>query len=231
MTLVVGCSSFGFTVRMRATDYFEQEIQADLAIAVSRGQVRAIEELVKRGADVNYRGKEGATPLLWGLAKESITGVGTLLELGADPNQDSEAGSPLELASIMEDSRFLALLLSHDGDANKAVGTHGRTVLFEAAIHRRIDNINLLEQNGADVNHLTESGQSVMSYAIYADSYEAAQTLLNLGADPFLKAKSNTSAYDALQKYGGLGLDKRSEQYRQYEELRDEVFSMRPIPH
>lgn len=60
---------------------------AALVKAGVRGQTERMEALVKQGADINYRGKDGVTPLIWVLAARSYEGGKKLLELGADPNQ------------------------------------------------------------------------------------------------------------------------------------------------
>ena len=229
--LLIGCGGLEAKVddrlarfeNMKSEEFFEKEMQRKLADAVSYGEVEKIEKLVSQGADTNYLGRKGMTPLMWGVAKQSYSGVELLLNLGADPNLKTEAGSAVELASFLEDSKYLRALLEHGGNADVPIGKSGRTALFESVLHERIDNIRLLAAYGANVNHQANSGESVLSYAISTDSYRAALVLLELGADPKMKDRWGYSAYDVFFKYAGKGVEEGNLTHGFYEELRREL--------
>lgn len=209
--------------KMKSEDFFESKLQRKLAEAISVGDVAKLKALVGQGAELNYLGAEGMTPLMWGIAKQNYDSVSGLLGLGADPNLRTDAGSAVELAAILEDTRYLRALLEHGGDVDTAIGKSGRTVLFETVLHERMDNLQLLVERGANVNHQSKSGESLLIYAISSDSYKAALELLKLGADPTIEDRWGYDAYEIFDKYAGKGLEKGSATYGYYEAFQREL--------
>lgn len=205
--------------KMKTEDFFKTELQRNLAEAISVGDVAKFKVLVEEGAELNYLGAEGMTPLMWSIAKQNYDSLSGLLELGADPNLRTDAGSAVELAAILEDPKYLRALLENGGDVDIAIGKSGRTVLFETVLHEKMDNLQLLVEYGANINHQSKSGESVLSYAISSDSYGVALMLLKLGADPMIKDRWGYDAYEVFNKYAGKGLEKGSKTYGDYEEL------------
>jgi hypothetical protein len=68
--------------------------------AAQRGQAACIEVLVGRGALVDVADKHGDSPLAWAARKGHLEAVHKLLELGADPLDDNNAGEDsIELAT------------------------------------------------------------------------------------------------------------------------------------
>jgi ankyrin repeat protein len=68
-----------------------------LCKAIEENDVGEIDRLVAAGADVNAKGKENMTPLLWAFPDDKPERFKKLLELGADPNArlpQSELGFP-----------------------------------------------------------------------------------------------------------------------------------------
>ena len=67
---MLGCD--GYVFRGKYTRYvwivFDNGKARSLAIAAARGDVEKIRKLHQEGADLNYRGAEGITPLLWALS-------------------------------------------------------------------------------------------------------------------------------------------------------------------
>jgi hypothetical protein len=98
--------------------------QMTLLEASEKGDINAVKELLKNGADPNMRGKENRTPLLEACYKEHIVRspifsdiVKLLLEYGADPNlADIHGRTPLHTASALDRRDTAKLLLKYGGD-------------------------------------------------------------------------------------------------------------------
>lgn len=74
--------------------------------------------LVERGADIHFGDdKAGASPIMAAAAYGSIQNIETLLELGADINQqDLKGGTPLSRALLLNNFGVLDCLLQHGAD-------------------------------------------------------------------------------------------------------------------
>lgn len=205
--------------QMAAKDYFVEGLQGELAEAVANGYDAEIKKAIDMGADVNYIGKKGMTPLMWGIVKESYEGVLTLLKYNADPNISTDANNVMQMASMLGDSRYLNLLIQHGGDVNTEIERSGRTIIFEAALNNRIDNIKLLVKHGANIDHKNISGSTVLHDAVTAKSYEVAVALVKLGAKSTIKDRWGYDVLSTLKQYGDKGVEKGSENYSYYKQL------------
>lgn len=160
MILLVGCKHELMLSGKPVTYYFDNEQVADLARAGAKGDLKFMEQLVQEGADVNYAGFEGITPLMWILYSKNPSGMEKILELGAHPNQKAkENASAVSLAAGADDPSHLEILLKHGGDPN-LIGDQGKPALYIAAQQGRKKNINLLLEYGGDINIHTEYGRN-----------------------------------------------------------------------
>ena len=142
--------------------------------AAWKGDIPAIRQLVKAGADVNAPDALGATPLYWaargghalgphrcrGEAEGRPSVIAALLELGADPNaQDRRPRIP--------------------------GGSSGWTPLFVALHHRQFASAAVLLEHGADPNIRSDQGTSALEVASGEDApRELIELLLAKGFDP-----------------------------------------------
>jgi ankyrin repeat protein len=154
---------------------------SDGAAPAGLGRLSSLEfvrEIVKRGADVNFRlpkgtprmpatssqvTSEGATPLLFAADRSDIPLMGLLLELGADPLLPNlNNTTPLMVAAGLgtnepqeeageenEALEAVAMLLDHGADIN-GVDNNGDTAMHGAAINNYPRVVNLLAERGAD---------------------------------------------------------------------------------
>jgi ankyrin repeat protein len=94
-----------------------------------------IRVLISEGADVNARGPDGMTPLMYA-ARDSSTPeiVQLLLEKGAEVNARSTyGGTPLMLAAMRSSTPEIVQLLLEKGAEVNARNTRGGTPLMNAA--------------------------------------------------------------------------------------------------
>ncbi len=154
---------------------------SDGAAAEGAGRLSSLEfvkEIVKRGANVNFRlpkgtprmpatssmiATEGATPMLFAADRSDVPLMRLLLELGADPllpnfNNTTPlmAAAGLGTKEAQEEAgeeneavEAVAMLLDHGADVN-GVDNNGDTAMHGAAYNQYPRVVNLLAQRGAD---------------------------------------------------------------------------------
>lgn len=184
---VLSCGNTGGDRIGGPKDYFRDARMIELAKAIHAGDLDQLERLVAEGADLNARGRKGATPLgvamMW-LQKDAFR---RLLELGANPNLlTPEGASVMHLAAVAEDSDWLLLALSHGGDPN-LIGSQGKTPIFEAISAFRPESVRVLLTHGADSNHRDSTGDPPLLHAAGLNRYDLVYILLEDGADYRLK--------------------------------------------
>jgi uncharacterized protein len=138
-----------------------------------------VREIVKRGANVNFRlpkgapkqpntsssiGTEGATPFLFAADREDVPLMRLLLELGADPLLPNANGTtPLMAAAGV-------------GTAEPQEEAGEESEALEA--------VKMLLDRGADVNTVDQNGDTAMHGAAYNISPLVVKLLAERGADP-----------------------------------------------
>lgn len=177
---VFGCDAMSQGGRSVEKVFPEPKVLA-LVKAAEAGNTQKMDALVRQGADVNYIGQEGITPLVWVMADHNKAGVEKLLKLGADPNKKIEdENSATWLAAGRDDPQMLELLLQYHGDPN-TVGEHYTTALEIAVRQFQVKNIDLLVKFGADLNYADQTGDSAATWAATMGRFDIVAHLLDLG--------------------------------------------------
>jgi len=103
-----------------------------LAQAAADGDLARVRELKALGADVNYKNRDGETPLAFAAAWNQLDAAKLLLSLGANPNIPDKIGGTALMLAVQHGSKDLVdLLLQHGADVN-AIDGAGNTVLNHA---------------------------------------------------------------------------------------------------
>ena len=204
---------------MSARDYFADDALVRIAEQIEEN---TLDQSELADVNLNREGKEGMTLLMWALAKRELSGVSILLSGGANPNVTTSYNA-MWMSVIAEDPEYLLLLLEHGGDPNSIDLKTQRTLIFEAALHRRLQNIEALKDAGAEMNQQDLSGNTVLSYAISFKAYDIGLTLLDMGVDPSLEDRWGYDALKMLTQYGDKGVEKGSKTYQNYLSLRQEL--------
>lgn len=159
-SLILSGSSRGMDVR----NYFpENEVEA-LANSSAAGRIGAADRALKLGADPNFSGKNGMTPLIWTLIHGNKAGFPHLLARRGNPNQEMADGrSVMSLTAQQEDAWFLTAALAHGGDPNVRSNQDQTTPIFDAILARRAGNVEILLRHGANPNAVMSWGESPLS--------------------------------------------------------------------
>ncbi len=172
----------GMTVR----DAFPDERVARMVEAASRGDLAGVDTQLRAGANPNYVGADGTSPLLWVLVENrrarDLTGAEHLLKAGANPNYRDEKreASAMALAAGGDSPQILELLLKYKGDPN-LIGPRGEPLLHIAAGEFRKENIDLLLKYGADINMHETTGTTAAQTAVRLGRFDIAAHLLDKG--------------------------------------------------
>ncbi|HVY63833.1 MAG TPA: ankyrin repeat domain-containing protein [Gammaproteobacteria bacterium] len=111
------------------------------------------------GADVNARGPDGATALLWAVYNRDADLAKRLIAAGADVNAKNQYGAfALSEAAMSGDTPLIRMLLQAKADPNMANG-EGETALMVVARAGDVPAAELLLKAGADVNAVEAWGQ------------------------------------------------------------------------
>ncbi|NOX55665.1 MAG: ankyrin [Planctomycetes bacterium] len=200
----------------KAEDYFNDPQVIALCHAIEANDLDEMKRLIAAGADVNARGKDNMTPLLWAYPDNKIERFKLLLEHGADPNVvvKSSFGTNViheghSVTHLAAGSRFpdhFDLVMRYGGDPNLIDPFYGDSVLHRvitANISRELKKkrIRLLIEKGADLNHLSADSTPAMTAVAWFGQYDIALMLIKAGADPCkYRERSNSRLIHSLAR-------------------------------
>ena len=175
----------GMTAKSRIDEAFEDPRAAELAKAVVGGDLERIETLVRAGVSVDSVDRKGATLLRYAVNWDRKSSFVKLLELGADPNLISAQShiTILHSVAVNYDSDWLRMAIKVGADPNIA-DKSGRTPLFDALAAGNLNNLELLLDAGADINHQDTFKQTPAVFAAGVLDYDSVLYLLKRGACP-----------------------------------------------
>ncbi|XP_031779011.1 inversin-B-like [Nasonia vitripennis] len=176
-------------------DFEDQDPNGETVLhsAVSRCRVRVTKLLLEKGADANVRGAEGRVPMLTAAGgKKADELVPLLMKYKADVTaRDSDGQSVLHRLASSSYGEHVDLAKTL---IRKGVSVDGRDSIRQyQPIHWAVQCgkhklVNLLLDNGADVNAQMIGGESPLYLAVqYACPIALLRTLLNRGANVDLK--------------------------------------------
>lgn len=195
--------------------FFDDPDVIGLCNAVMVGNLLTIDELVAEGVDVNARGKDGTTPLIFSMVGLNKAGLDLLMKHGADPNiQTKSRDSFMRYAARAADSDYLKMALEYGGNPNLK-GRMGRTLIFEAAMENNKNveaNIQLLLNYGAKIDAVDKSQETAAMVAAGINQYIPALYLLEKGSDYTQKDRWGYTIAHPLEE-NGIGYNPGGEGY------------------
>jgi ankyrin repeat protein len=155
-----------------------------LAVAALNGNATIIEILVKAGADPNAAGPAGETPLMTAARTGNADAIDRLLRLGAraDTREPTEDGTALMWAAAEDHSDAIETLILHGADPNARskvrVPPEWKWIGFQGMVSTA----------------LPRGGWSSLMYAARQGSFQAAEALVEAGADLDLQDADGSTA-------------------------------------
>ena len=230
MTNGAFAGSFLGMFMMRPKEFFFTKPDQELASAISWNRTGKIEKLLSKGVDVNCRGKDGITPLMWALIKGKKKSYRFLLEHGANPNlRVRQGGSTISLAAIMKDSDYLRLALKHGGDPNFVDTESDQVLIIDAIMNRRKENVDLLIQHGADLNFRCEKiNEFPLMDAAMLSEWDLVHKMIMAGADIHQKDAWGHTIVFEIEQYPAWDEDQLEWREKVIEYIRAQGVDVRP---
>ena len=140
--------------------------------AAHKGDVAQISMLLRHGARINTKDKEGWSALVWAIYGEHETAVSLLCSRGADVSDSLRHAS-------FEDRPAIARLLCSYGATGSDM--NGINLLMHYARNVLFDEVAGLIRDGSDINAVSQGGITVLMYAVMGGSVATVQLLLDAG--------------------------------------------------
>lgn len=133
---------------------------------------------------LNRGGIKEVTVLYWVTGCNNVDGVRALLELGADPNMKlgDDFSSTWHASGFGGHPDILKLMVEHGGNLNQD-SSSGISLLMRAYETKQMGSFNYLLEQGADVNYVTSTDDTIITYA---NDFPTILKLLEHGANVHL---------------------------------------------
>lgn len=153
--------------------------------AAELGYLQGIKLLLSQNIDVNLQDKGGMTALNLSMMMKHYRISAKLIDYGANLNIVDELGmSPLCYATASEDREnkynLMKLLIEKSADING--NTKSESPLFLSISTKDTEALNILINNGADIEHFNRFGDTPLIQAIQSQNIKAFEVLLKHGA-------------------------------------------------
>ena len=183
---VVGCIlASGVLVLMVSISSSDNQVICDrqIIVAIKRGDIPAVETLLKRGANPNTRYDGPASCSLRSdlfdiFRRRAAEDRPTALLLAIERSEAARGTSAGDTAT----NRMAASLLTH-GAQPDIRNPEGVTPLMRASAYGYARSVDTLLANGASVNAVNDHGKNVLMYGIGSNSPTLVQTLIRHSAN------------------------------------------------
>jgi ankyrin repeat protein len=163
-----------------------------VAEAAQNHDLKAVQTLIAKKADVNAALGDGSTALHWAAFNDDLEMAKALLAAGASLKAQTRIGAltPLSMAAKNGNAAMLDLMIKAGGDPSSE-DEHGTTLLMAAAASGSADAVKVLLEHGANVNAREGvHGETALMFAASLNRSAAIRVLVEHGADPNLASKA-----------------------------------------
>lgn len=174
----------------------QREVGPLLLEAVRNSDASMIKVLLDNGADPNWVDAEGTTALIRAAGTRCLECVVELLNRGADVSHADKRGyTALDIARRAGRVRSAELILAHDPEK-------GPAALLIASREGLVDIVQVLVENGVDVNATDKDGNTALMAASENGNLAVVSMLLKNGADVRASNKRGQTVMSMLSRTG-----------------------------
>jgi len=174
------------TAIIDTTDYlpYPEGLNTNLMIAAAKGYTSEVHRLIKLGADVDARGIDNISPLIYAVANNRLTTVKALLEYNPDTGLLTYTGESALHIAVKDNMPGIAEALIR-ADANINIkDPAGATPLHYASAYGYLYMCDLLLYYNADYEARAKDGTTPLIASVYSGQANISDLLLQTGASP-----------------------------------------------
>jgi ankyrin repeat protein len=180
--------------------------------AAQNGNVTETLALVRSGADVNARDRQGRTPAHVAAFASNGEVLRALAKAGADMNAlDNQAYDIVTIAAVANDPDLMSLAIALGNKATLTTSPYHGTALIAAAHLGHVEVVRRLIAAGAPLDHVNNLGWTALMEAVIlgdggSNHQQVVRLLLEAGADRSIADRSGVSplAHARARGYSGI---------------------------
>jgi ankyrin repeat protein len=186
----------------------ELAVYAGLHEAAAKGDVAAIEQLIKDGEKPNIQDSKSRTPLLVAAYMKRADAVQALLRLGANANaMDIDKYDIVTIAAVANDLPTLKAALEGGASAKNITSRYDGTALIAAAHLGHVEAVKLLIAAKAPLNHVNNLGWTALMEAVVlgnggANHTATVRALVEAGCDVNIADRQGTTPLQHARRRG-----------------------------
>ena len=201
----------------------EWVISKEEALEVSQGfwddegylkSLEEIKELLKKGADLEAKDKDGITALIEAVSCGMLDVVKCLAEHGADLDAKDGDGRTVLMKAVNWVKLDVVKCLAEHGADLEAKDKYGNTALMKAAYKGQLDVVKCFVELGADLEAKDKDGRTALMEAAFWGKLDVVKCLVESGADLEAKDKDGRTALDIAKKMKKADCVKFLEEYQ-----------------
>ncbi len=214
----LGAALFAF-LRLVAPARADDARDQALIAAAGRGEVAAVQRLLREGASVKARDNRGRTALLAATLFDRAEAARLLIAAGADVNaKDDIEDSPYLYAGAEGRDEILKMTLAAGADL-KSTNRYGGTALIPAAHHGHPATVKILLGTAIDKDHVNKLGWTALLEAVIlsdggATHTEIVRLLVEAGANVNIADRDGVTPLAHARRRGHAAMVRILEAYR-----------------
>jgi ankyrin repeat protein len=182
--------------------FYDGALNYNLMIAASQGYFSEIDRLIEKGADVNTKTNEGATPLIFAVANNKEKAVISLLKFNPIIDKVTINNETALLIAVKNRNfRITETLIRAGADVN-LTDSHGATPLNHASLNGFLEITDLLLYYDAEIDTRSEEGVSPLIASVAAGYADITDLLIQNKASLEIRDNNGFTAFLLAAYYG-----------------------------